>query len=332
MDKIHLKSLDNCKKKAGGTGVDLKGLVDSRKCRVPTLPVGQRVQGWAGKGLRTINQLYKGTELKSFFQLQEQFDLPSKDLYRYLQIRHYVTNHKEKEMVSNKPNEIEDCFINVLEKQFPTKKHLSNIYKRLVTSTSQNTEYIKEKWELEMNVIIEDSTWKDIWAGCHKGINSQLWKEFDWKVKIRFFNTPFIISSFVKTPNVALCWRKCGNIGDTTHIFWDCPVLRGFWGEIKKEIDTILEIDVALEPMLFLLGAIPKGVYNVDQRYALRILLLVAKKMITVNWREVKPPTIGQWTQRLKNVYLMERMTASLQLRMDTFMQRWSSISRYLRI
>lgn len=53
--------------------------------------------------------------------------------------------------------------------------------------TSQNTEYIKEKWELEMNAIIEDSKWNDIWVGCHKGINSQLWKEFDWKVKIRFF-------------------------------------------------------------------------------------------------------------------------------------------------
>lgn len=42
--------------------------------------------------------------------------------------------------------------------------------------TFQNTEYIKDKWELEINVIIEDSKWKDIWAGFHKGINSQLWK------------------------------------------------------------------------------------------------------------------------------------------------------------
>lgn len=285
---------------------------------------------WADKGLRTINQLFRGTEFKSFSQLQEQFDLPSKDLYRYLQIRHYVTNHKEKEMVSKNPNEIEEYFISVLEKHFPTKKHLSNIYKRLATSTLQNTEYIKEKWELEMNVIIEDSTWEDIWAGCHKGINSQLWKEFDWKVKIRFFNTPLVISSYVKNSNLALCWRKCGNIGDTTHIFWDCPVLQGFWGDIKKEIDTILDIDVTLEPMLFLLGAIPKDIYNADQRYALRILLLVAKKMITVNWKELKPPTIGQWTQRLKNVYMMERMTATLQLTMDTFMQRWTCISRYL--
>ena len=181
-----------------------------------------------------------------------------------------------------------------------------------------------------INVIIEDSEWNDMWAGCHKGINSQLWKEFDWKVKIRFFNTPLIISTYVKNSSTALCWRKCGNTGDTTHIFWDCPVLSGFWNDIKREIDTMLGIDVALDPKLFLLGIIPKDVYNAEQRYVLRILLLVAKKMIKVNWRDVKPPTMGQWSQRLKNVYTMEKMTASLQLKTDIFDQRWSCIARYL--
>lgn len=196
--------------------------------------------------------------------------------------------------------------------------------------TFQNTEYIeyiKDKWELEINVIIEDSEWRDIWAGCHKGINSQLWKEIDRRLNIRFFNTHFIISSYVKNPNAALCWRNV-EILETTHIFWDCSVLRGFWDDIKREIDTILEIDVALEPKRYLLGIIAKDVNDPEQRCALTILLLIA--MITVNRREVKPPTIGQWTQRLKNVYLMERMTASLQLKMDTFIQRWSCISRYL--
>ena len=83
-----------------------------------------------------------------------------------------------------------------------------------------------------------------------------------------------------------------------------------------------MEIDVTLKPKLFVLGAIPKDLYNADKRYILRILLLVSKKIITVNWRDVKPPTIGQWTQRLKNVYMMERITASLQVTMDTFVQR----------
>lgn len=35
--------------------------------------------------------------------------------------------------------------------------------------------------QLESNVIIEESTWMDIWTDCYKGIRGQLWKECDWK-------------------------------------------------------------------------------------------------------------------------------------------------------
>lgn len=66
---------------------------------------------------------------------------------------------------------------------------------------------------------------------------------------------------------MALCWRKCGNIGDTTHIVWDRPVIRGFWDNVKKEIDTILKVAVALEPMLFLLGAMPKDIMQTSGIY-----------------------------------------------------------------
>lgn len=69
---------------------------------------------WGEKGLHTINHLFKGTELKSFSQLQEQFNLPSNDLYRYFQIRHYIISHKERDN------------------------------KRLITDTLQNTNHIKE--------------------------------------------------------------------------------------------------------------------------------------------------------------------------------------------
>ena len=151
-----------------------------------------------------------------------------------------------------------------------------------------------------------------------------------WKLKIRYFNTPLIISRYVKEPNVELCWRKCGNIGDHSHIFWDCPVIQEFWKRVKVETDKISQVHSPLDPLIFLLGAIPLETYSSDQRYMLQTLLLIAKTMITVNWKDPKPPTITQWVQRLKRVYTMERMTASLQLKMDTFEQRWNCITLYL--
>ena len=79
--------------------------------------------------------------------------------------------------------------------------------------------------------------WEGLCVGSHKGMNSQLWKEFDWNLKIRIFNTPFLISKYVQGPSVTLCWRKCRKIGDHTHIFWDCPVIEGFWKSVHSRGD-----------------------------------------------------------------------------------------------
>lgn len=56
-------------------------------------------------------------------------------------------------------------------------------------------------------------------------------------------------------------------IGNTTHIFWDCLVIKGFWENVEREIDNILKVVDPLEPVLFLLGAIPKEQYNLDEQY-----------------------------------------------------------------
>lgn len=39
----------------------------------------------------------------------------------------------------------------------------------------------KEKWELELSIVVDDNVWEDL---CP---NSQLWKEFDWKLNLRYF-------------------------------------------------------------------------------------------------------------------------------------------------
>jgi len=139
-------------------------------------------KGWATKGLKILNQLFEETHLKSFSQLQEKFDLPSNDFYRYLQIRHYIISHKENERLWTTPNAIEQYFIAISEKGFPVSRHVSHLYKRFSSDIFQNTYDIKEKWELESNTVIEEEMWDKSCNTSHKGINSQQWREFDWKL------------------------------------------------------------------------------------------------------------------------------------------------------
>ena len=122
-----------------------------------------------------------------------------------------------------------------------------------------------------------------------------MWKEFDWKTKTQFFRTPLIISKFVDTPTAKYCWRECGLIGDHSHIFWDYPKMVSFWHGVKEEIDRIMGIDLPLNPSHFILDLVAEDVCNRNQKYLLHILLMTARKMVTLNWRKPQPPTLAQW-------------------------------------
>lgn len=62
--------------------------------------------------------------------------------------------------------------------------------------------------------------------------------------------------------------------------------------------------------MNIVLGVPPKNVTGIDQRYILCILLLIARKIVTVNWRKAPLPRRIQLTET--EVYIMEYMTAKL--------------------
>lgn len=110
---------------------------------------------WAEKGLITTNQMFDRGTLKSFKQLQDKFGLLSNDFYRYLQVRNYLMSHKEWNMLKQPPTSIKLNLIKCIEEK-SARKVVSNIYKCLQTHLSGNSLDIKERWEFEMNVIIED--------------------------------------------------------------------------------------------------------------------------------------------------------------------------------
>ena len=52
-----------------------------------------------------------------------------------------------------------------------------------------NTAQVKERWEIEINSNISNYMWEEICTEVHLVTNSNAWREFKWKVVIRFFRT-----------------------------------------------------------------------------------------------------------------------------------------------
>lgn len=73
---------------------------------------------------------------------------------------------------------------------------------------------------MELNVDISEDTWDEICTGAHLVTNSNSWREFKWKVIMRFFWTTIIVAKMGPAYSNT-CWRNCGmQIGNHTHIFW----------------------------------------------------------------------------------------------------------------
>lgn len=103
-------------------------------------------------------------------------------------------------------------------------------------------------------------------------------------------------------------------------------------GGDSKELFSILNIDLPLDPRLYVLGAFPKGGIGKRQLYLLHTLLLVARKMITLSWLKPLSLTIPQWQDMMNKVYIMERATVHLHIKMDLFRTRWAAVSVYFNL
>lgn len=101
--------------------------------------------------------------------------------------------------------------------------------------STDNTLDVKGKWELKVNTIIKHEEWERSWMSWHECLSSPTWKKFGWKLRMRSFKTPIVISNNDNKSN-PLYWRRYGLIRDFSHIFWDCPKLQVYFREGKKEI------------------------------------------------------------------------------------------------
>lgn len=93
-----------------------------------------------------------------------------------------------------------------------------------------------------------------------------------------------------------------------------CPVLKSCWQGIQDEAQTMFKFHLPFAPKYCNLGLMPLGEKKVK---ILHICFVVAMKMIACRCPKARPLTRLQWQEGLKNVCLVEKMTAELHLTVD---------------
>ena len=106
--------------------------------------------------------------------------------------------------------------------------------------------------------------------------------EINYKCISRWHRTPEVIHRYRKD-KTQLCWREYGQIGTTTHIWWDCPKIKEYWQEIREYVEVITgeKISNSIQACVFH----KSKESNTSYRKTLTPPLInAAKGLITKNW------------------------------------------------
>lgn len=109
-----------------------------------------RFKQWTQKGITSFSTIIRNGDLDNFQDLSKKHGLDKQDFYRYLQVRHYFLR-EIKVTDPRAPPKLIQVFTNAYNLG-SNKKTISNLYLGIQSSEKHSTNYIKKKWEEELNM------------------------------------------------------------------------------------------------------------------------------------------------------------------------------------
>ena len=125
------------------------------------------------------------------------------------------------------------------------------------------------------------------------------------------------------------CWRCQKEKGTMLHIFWDCPRLKSFWGEILKILQRFTDSTIPEEPAFCLLHVNDLS----EKAYKESIichLLDAAKACIPLKWKSTLPPTIQMWVCRVREISRLEDLVLSSRHQQERYSGTWGPWNAFL--
>lgn len=103
------------------------------------------------------------------------------------------------------------------------------------------------RWEEELDCRVTDpEAWQILKIMSATSVNCKI-LELNFKCLVRMYMTPDREHKCQKEIS-QFCWRGCKEIGSTAHIWWLCPEIRKFWGEVREIIKGITNRDIQDNP------------------------------------------------------------------------------------
>jgi len=280
---------------------------------------------WKTAGITHLHNVFLNNKFKHFSELTEKYNLGKDQYFYYIQINHAI-RFKIGNLLPKSPPLIEKI------KQISnTKKLLSKLYTILINTDTTYSIPIKQ-WENDLNIITDAEFWKEVSLNTFKMSRNANVQLIQFKVIYRTHLTQHKLFKMGLSKS-----NKCEHCNlnvqdDYFHAIWSCPPVIKFWREITGKLSEYLKCNIPANPSLCLLGDTSKINPPLVHASPLLLSLVIAKKIVLINWKNKSRLSITQWQHLLTDHITKEKQTATLKHKLTKFKQMFGSISESLNI
>ena len=280
-------------------------------------PVKLHLTNWSKAGIIYIKDIVndEGTVL-SFDQLKTKFKTTKIVILEYYRVQKAVRQFIEQ-------NKRDDNFIQVnpsipfqINIIYKSKKGTKDFQKIQDKETLEMK--FKNKWMSNLNINIDNTSWKNIFLIAHKTIKDNYYRYFQYRIIHRILG----IKNLLKKMNIAQD-DKCGlcetHSETLEHLFLDCEISKDFLNQLFIIIKTKTKVQINPDKITIIFGYLLKNNYHVP----INTILILAKSYLFQCSKKLALPIKTVFIKKLINVYNEQKLLSKIQNRYDVFEKQW---------
>ena len=150
----------------------------------------------------------------------------------------------------------------------------ASVFNKILNRDVCNEHSMKAKWQDELNIMIDEDMWKNIFYSCFKTVcnNTIIW--FQTRLLYRILGTrTYLYKLHIGDSDRCI---DCGEIETIVHMFVECRTVNKIWKFLKEYINRTIKISVYFDKVDILFGYS----LNNQNKIPLSAIILITKKYI----------------------------------------------------
>ena len=275
---------------------------------------------WYEKGIVTvadvINDLGTVMDLDT---LKRVYGINTINPLHYLRVQQNVKEFLKKYRFGQS-NRVERPFVPFYVKILYENKKGASVFNRLIKKKDKNGHSMKDKWQVDLNIRVDDTAWKNIFNSCYKSLcnNTLVW--FQIKVLYRVIGTRNYLYKLHLVDSSKCVY--CGENETIVHMFVECENVKKIWHLLEEYIYKTIRIDVIFGKLDILFG------YRLNNQNKIPVdaIILNTKKYIyDTNFKSNNSPCyiFEALKYRFQQTYQDEQYLAIINNRKKKFNDVW---------